>query len=181
MPEAARPRSCCRSADIHAGRIRRPLAILRIPEAHTLPSDTRWEGDLPGTTLATPADIMERAERLQWMQRAGGRGGSRLNRTSPPRGFVSDYLIQMRGRYQAPPLRAIARVPRIDDSGKIHSISGYDSLRPNSSTISHPPSTFRRRSRVMKLVYQCKPCCLHSRRISSMTPPRARRSFWPLF
>jgi hypothetical protein len=103
-----------------------PLVILRVPEMDALPSGTRWEGDFPGTTLATSADIMQRAERLQWMQRAGGRGGSRLYRTSPPRAFVSDYLFQMRGQYQARPLRGVARVPRIDNRGEVHFVSGYD-------------------------------------------------------
>ena len=50
-----------------------PLVILRVPDKEALPPGTRWEGDLPGTTLATPADIMQRAERLVWKQRAGGK------------------------------------------------------------------------------------------------------------
>jgi hypothetical protein len=103
-----------------------PLVILRKPANDILPSDTQWDGDLPGTTLATSADIMERAERLEWKQRAGGKGKDRLVRTHPPRSFVGDYLAQMRGRYGARPLRGIVRVPRIDDNGDIHSISGYD-------------------------------------------------------
>ncbi len=57
-----------------------PLVILRAPDMDALPEDTKWEGDLPGTTLATPADIMQRAERLVWKQRAGGKGG-RIVRT----------------------------------------------------------------------------------------------------
>ena len=103
-----------------------PLVILRVPEKDTLPSETRWEGDFPGTTLATPADIMQRAERLQWMRRARGKDGSRLYRASPPRAFVADYLLQMRGQYQARPLLGIARVPRIDNRGEVHFVSGYD-------------------------------------------------------
>ena len=104
-----------------------PLVILRAPDMDALPEDTKWEGDLPGTTLATPADIMQRAERLVWKQRAGGKGG-RIVRTHPPRQFVSDYLIQRRGQFAAPPLRGIVRVPRIDDNGEVHCISGYDPL-----------------------------------------------------
>ena len=103
-----------------------PLVILRVPDKDALPPETRWDGDLPGTTLATPADIMQRAERLEWKQRAGGKGATRLARTHPPRGFVADYLIQMRSQYGAPPLRGIVRVPRIDDRGEIHFVSGYD-------------------------------------------------------
>ena len=59
-------------------------------------------------------------------QRAGGKSEKRIIRTGPPRAFVGDYLIQMRGQYGAPPLRGIARVPRIDDNGIIHFMSGYD-------------------------------------------------------
>jgi hypothetical protein len=103
-----------------------PLIILRKPEEDTLPSATKWEGDLPAATLAKTADIMMRAERLQWMQRAGGKSGTRMVRTSPPRAFINDYLDQMRGQYAAPPLRGIVRVPRIDDRGTIHSAPGYD-------------------------------------------------------
>jgi hypothetical protein len=103
-----------------------PLVILRVPDEETLPAATRWEGDLPGTTLATPADIMQRAERITWVQRAGGKGEGRLVRTRPPRDFVTDYQTQMRGRYGAPPLRGIVRVPRINDSGEIRFVSGYD-------------------------------------------------------
>lgn len=103
-----------------------PLVILRAPDKDTLPPETRWEGDLPGTTLATPADVMQRAERLTWQQRAGGKSPNRIVRTHPPRSFVGDYLVQMRGQYGAPPLRGIARVPRIDDKGEIHFTAGYD-------------------------------------------------------
>jgi hypothetical protein len=102
-----------------------PLVILRVPEPDTLPPDTRWEGDLPGTTLATPADLMQRAERLTWKQPRRGVVGE-LIRTHPPRSFVSDYLTQMRGRYAAPPLCGVVRVPRIDEKGEIHFTSGYD-------------------------------------------------------
>ena len=72
------------------------------------------------------ADIMQRAERLTWGQRGGGKSGKRVDRTGPPRAFVNDYLIQMRGQYGAPPLRSIVRVPRIDDTGIIQFMSGYD-------------------------------------------------------
>jgi hypothetical protein len=99
-----------------------PLMILRVPDKEDLPAETRWEGDLPGTTLAAPADVMERAERLTWM-REDQWGPYRIR---PPRDFVTDYLTQMRGRYGARPLRSIVRMPRIDDKGEIHFTSGYD-------------------------------------------------------
>jgi hypothetical protein len=112
-----------------------PLVILRVPEKDTLPPETRWEGDLPGTTLATPADVMQRAEGLEWLQwRKNG-----LVRTHPPRAFINDYLPQMRGRYEAPPLRGIARVPHIDDSGEVHFVSGYD---PQTGLFHDRPLTF---------------------------------------
>ena len=99
-----------------------PLVILRVPENHELPSGTQWESDLPGTTLAAAADVMKCAEKLSWM-REGQRG---LYRARPPRDFINDYLTQMLGEYGAQPLRGIVRLPRIDDSGEIHFISGYD-------------------------------------------------------
>jgi putative DNA primase/helicase len=99
-----------------------PLVILRAPDEDLLPPQTRWEGDLPGTTLAAPADVMERAERIIWIRQ----GKSGQYRSRPPRDFITDYLTQMRGRYGARPLRSIVRVPRIEDSGKINFNSGYD-------------------------------------------------------
>ena len=69
---------------------------------------------------------MQRAERLEWKQRAGGKSANRAVRTHPPRAFVADYLTQMRGQFGAPPLRGIVRVPRIDDRGDIDFASGYD-------------------------------------------------------
>jgi hypothetical protein len=100
-----------------------PLVILRVPDQDSLPRGARWDGDLPGTTLATPADIMQRAERLEWMQ--PGKGGA-LVRKRPPRDFIADYLIQMRGQDGAPFLRGVVRVPRIDEQGEIYFVSGYD-------------------------------------------------------
>ena len=100
-----------------------PLVILRVPDKDALPKKTRWEGDLPGTTLAMPADVMERAERIKWMRKGDG---GRFYRARPPRDFVSDYLTQMRGQYGARALRSIVRVPRIDDDGSIHFVPGYD-------------------------------------------------------
>lgn len=98
------------------------LAILRVPETEDQAPGVKWDGDLPGTTLATTPDIMERAERLKWM-RTTRTGESRIY---PPRGFVADYITQMRGRYSARKLRGIARVPRIDEDGKINFSAGYD-------------------------------------------------------
>lgn len=103
-----------------------PLVILRVPKEDELPSKTKWDGDLPGTTLAMTADIMQRAERLRWAQRAGGKSEKGVVRTGPPRAFVGDYLTQMRGQYRASPLRGVVRVPRIDDNGVLHFIAGYD-------------------------------------------------------
>ena len=99
-----------------------PLVILRVPDKDALPPNTQWEGDLPGTTLATPADVMLRAERMTWMRK--GKNG--MYRARPPRDFIADYLIQMRGQYGARPLRSIVRVPRIDDDGNIRFSSRYD-------------------------------------------------------
>ena len=121
-----------------------PLVILRVPDKDALPPETRWEGDLPGTTIAAPADVMQRAERIIWMKK-GQWGPYRIR---PPRDFITDYLTQMRGRYGARPLRSIVRVPRIDDSGKIHSIRAMTPRR-GSSTISHQPSTFCQTPRSM--------------------------------
>jgi hypothetical protein len=103
-----------------------PLVILRVPKEDELPPKTKWDCDLPGTTLAMTADIMQRAERLTWGQRAGGKGEKRIVRTGPPRAFVGDYLTQMRGQYGASPLRGLVRVPRIDDDGILHFVPGYD-------------------------------------------------------
>src|SRR5260370_30314235 len=96
-----------------------PLVILRVPAKDTLPQETKWEGDLPGTTLATPADIMLRAERLKWMQSAGGKSETRIIRTGPQRAFVTDYIPHVRGQYAAAPLRGTVRVPRIVDTGQV--------------------------------------------------------------
>ena len=100
-----------------------PLVILRVPEEKgELPAGVRWEGDLPGTTLAASADVMQRAERLRWMRK----GQFGLYRARPPRDFINDYQTQKLGEYGARPLRGIVRVPRIDDSGEIQFVSGYD-------------------------------------------------------
>jgi hypothetical protein len=99
-----------------------PLVILRKPHEDALPIETQWEGDLPGTTLAAPADVMLRAEQMTWM-REGKFGPYRIR---PPRDFICDYLTQMQGQYGARLLRGIVRVPRIDDDGTIHFLPGYD-------------------------------------------------------
>src|SRR5262245_29839861 len=41
------------------GDIGGPLVILRVPEEGSLPSSVCWGGDVPGTTVATAADIVE--------------------------------------------------------------------------------------------------------------------------
>jgi hypothetical protein len=104
------------------------LVILRIPSQTDLPDNTDWAADFPGTTLATPADIMERAERLNWRRPAGGKGDGRLVRVHPPSAFINNYLPQMRDRYGARPLRGIARVPVIEPSGEVRFPKGYDPL-----------------------------------------------------
>ncbi len=48
------------------------LTILRVPDQEK-PGLERWGGDLPGTTPALAADIIERAERLKWMAPSGGK------------------------------------------------------------------------------------------------------------
>jgi hypothetical protein len=73
------------------------LTILRVPDQEK-PGLERWGGDLPGTTPALPADIIERAERLNWMMPTGGKGEQRWKRCKPPRDFCTDYITQRRGR-----------------------------------------------------------------------------------
>jgi hypothetical protein len=114
------------SNDPNTFRIGSLLVILRIPSQSDLPPDTDWAADFPGTTPALPADIMERAERLDWRQPAGGKGNTRLVRTHPPRQFINDYLAQMRDRYGAQPLTGIARTPVIAPSGEVRFHMGYD-------------------------------------------------------
>jgi hypothetical protein len=83
------------------------LIILRVPDRQE-PAFERWDGDLPGTTPALPADIIERAERLSWMAPTGGKGEQRWQRRKPPRDFSTDYITQRRGRYAARLLVGIA-------------------------------------------------------------------------
>src|SRR5262249_52167908 len=99
--------------------------ILRVPDQDAYGLE-RWGGDLPGTTRALPADIIERAEKVAWMMRTGGKGEERYKRSKPPRDFCADYLIQRRGRYGARPLLGIARVPCMRDDGTISNQLGYD-------------------------------------------------------
>lgn len=101
------------------------LTILRVPDQEK-PGLERWGGDLPGTTPALPADIIERAERLTWMASTGGKGDLRWKRCKPPRDFCTDYITQRRGRYAARLLVGIARVPFIRDDGTIRAEPGYD-------------------------------------------------------
>ncbi len=101
------------------------LVVLRVPNRKT-PGLERWNGDLPGTTQALAPDIIERAERLSWMTRTGGRGEQRWQRSRPPRDFCADYIIQRRGRYGARPLVGIARVRYMQDDGSIRTEIGYD-------------------------------------------------------
>jgi Primase C terminal 2 (PriCT-2) len=100
-----------------------PLVVLRIPKQEALPPDILWLGDLPGTSLALPPDIVERAEKVAWYRR--GRNGG-LVRIHAPRALAHDYLIQMRGRYGAAVLVSIARSPAIELDGTIRPIQGHD-------------------------------------------------------
>jgi hypothetical protein len=100
------------------------LVILRVPDQKTqLPG---WNDDLPASTPALAADVVERAEKLKWMVPAGGRGEPRTKRRKPPRDFCSDYLVQRRSRYGARPLVGIARVPFMPMDGSINTECGYD-------------------------------------------------------
>jgi putative DNA primase/helicase len=137
-----------------------PLAILRVPDRDALEPGVRWEGDLPGTTLATSADIMERAERLRWIRK--NQNGF-FSRARPPRDFVNDYLPQMRGRYRARVLRGIARMPRIDDNGDIHFITGFDPVTslyhdrtPTFAVPDHPSSDEVRKALELLSLPFCK-------------------------
>jgi hypothetical protein len=97
------------------------LVRLRVPETDEMVEGTEWKGDMPGTTMAKPADIMLCAERLVWM-RNGKKGPYRVH---PPRPFVGDYIPQLGGE-GARPLRGLTRLPHIDDNGSVHCFSGYD-------------------------------------------------------
>jgi hypothetical protein len=101
------------------------LTILRVPDQEK-PGLERWGGDLPGTTPAQAADVIERAEGLAWMAPTGGKGEQRWARRKPPRDFCTDYITQRRGRYAARSLVGIARVPFIRDDGTIRDEAGYD-------------------------------------------------------
>ena len=121
-----------------------PLVVLRVPDEDAMPEGTSWGGgDLPGTTIATPADIMRLAEGMTWLasrmlrtnkQKTSakeaeddtGAKGTKLVRTHPPERPVNNYITQMRGEYSARPLVSIARVPPMDDVGDINFIHGYD-------------------------------------------------------
>jgi hypothetical protein len=138
----AADKSTFRSGDI--------LTILRVPDRNE-PALGRWSGDLPGTTRALAADVIERAEKLVWMVGARGtvaggkeagskdagskdaagkdatdKGAERWKRGKPPRDFCTDYIVQRRGRYGARPLVGIARVPFMRDDGSTNAEPGYD-------------------------------------------------------
>jgi hypothetical protein len=96
------------------------LVRLHVPESK-LADGTEWQGDMPGTTIAKPADIMLCAERLAWMK-TGNKGPYRVH---PPRPFVGEYIPQVGGQ-GARPLRGLTRLPHIDDYGVIRCFSGYN-------------------------------------------------------
>ena len=97
------------------------LVRLRVPETDEMVEGTEWKGDMPGTTMVKPADIMLCAERLVWM-RNGKQGPYRVY---PPRPFVGDYIQQVGGQ-GARSLRGLTRLPHIDDNGNVRCFSGYD-------------------------------------------------------
>jgi hypothetical protein len=113
------------AADPHTFTMGDKLVILRLPDLKA-PEFESWSGDLPGTTPVLPADVVERAEKMAWMTRAGGKGGPRYKRSKPPRDFCTDYITQRRGRYGARPLVGISRVPFMRDDGSIRNEIGYD-------------------------------------------------------
>src|SRR5215472_2155707 len=98
MQTETRPRGSRRPADIHFGRSRWTARHPARARPRHIAPDVNWESDLPGTTLAASADIMQRAERLSWMK-PGSKG--EMYRIHPPRDFIGDYIIQMRGQYGA--------------------------------------------------------------------------------
>ena len=135
------------------------LVLLRgAPDKKELQEGVRWEGDLPSTTVAQPADIVRCAEKGRWKQRAGGKS-EKFFRTFPPPLFCTQYLTQMRGEYGARVYRGIARVPRIDDDGKVNFISGYDAQtglfhdRPITFDLPKSPTRDDAREAVKKLLY----------------------------
>ena len=113
------------AADPHTFTLGDELVILRVPKNEELPAGVTWDADFPRTTAALPPDIIERAERMAWMQPVRGQ---RVRRVKVPRQFCSDYLVQMRGRYRARALKGIARVPFMRDDGEIAAAEGYSSL-----------------------------------------------------
>ncbi len=111
--------------DAHTFTMGDKLVILRVPDQQVSEFEN-WSGDLPGTTAALPADIVERAEALTWMGPAGGKGGQRYKQIHPPRALCADYITQRRGRYRARPLLGVSRVPFMSDDGNLRSEVGYD-------------------------------------------------------
>ena len=154
-----------------------PLVILRVPDKEALPPETRWEGDLPGTTLAAPADVMERAERIIWMKRQAN--GGRI--ASAHRAISSLTILRRcgvdteRGLYGA-----LCGCRASTTAAKFTSVRAMTPRR-GSSTIDRPPSTFRRTPRSM--LHEGRRKCSYTpfRSTSSTTPLRGRRCCLPLF
>jgi hypothetical protein len=97
------------------------LVRLRVPEEDDMVAGTKWEGDMPGTSAAQPADVMLCAEQLTWLTYEKGK----LKRAHVPRQFVCDYIPQLGGK-GAKRLRGLTRLPIIDDAGNVRCFSGYD-------------------------------------------------------
>jgi hypothetical protein len=145
---------------------------MRVPDKDALEDGVRWEGDLPGTSLATSADIMERAETISWIKK-NEKGN--FYRARPPRDFINDYLPQMRGRYGARVLRGIARLPRIDDNGDIHLVTGYD---PTTGLYHDRTPTFEVPNNPSRMKYR-RPrfyCCSVLYKLEDKQ--KERRNFW---
>jgi hypothetical protein len=101
-----------------------PLVILRKPVfKRNSRLRLRWDSSLPATSIATVADLMPAADRIEWQQPA--KNGT-LIRVFPPRPLISDYLCSRRGRFGARPLLGVARVPIMEDNGDIRVVRGYD-------------------------------------------------------
>jgi hypothetical protein len=115
-----------------------PLVILRVPDKDALPPETRWEGDLPGTTLATPADIMQRAERICWMKE-GKFGPYRIRPRATSSAIISCRCWANTGHGLC---GALCGCQVSTATARFISFRATTPRR-GSSTISHQPSTFR--------------------------------------
>ena len=153
-----------------------PLVILRVPDKDALPPETRWEGDLPGTTLATPADVMLRAERMTWMRK--GKNG--LYRTRPPRDFIA--IISFRcGANTAHGLCGALCGCRASTTTATFTSFPATTRKRGFFTISLRPSMFRQILRTMLPERRRKYCCSPFQNTSSTILQPGRRCCLPPF